>query len=69
MEAKNTATKFRPNCQISGPHCEQCGSTYPEDIDTGDGYSACCNEIVTSQHTCRDHHGEEQHYAIHGEFA
>jgi hypothetical protein len=26
--------------------CSDCGSTDPEDVDTLDGYSACCNEPV-----------------------
>lgn len=31
----------------TGPHCEQCGSTDPEDLNEGDqGYSACCNECI-----------------------
>jgi hypothetical protein len=35
-------------CTINETHCENCGSTDYEDLNTGDqGYSACCNEIVT----------------------
>lgn len=34
---------------ITGPHCESCGSTDPENIsnlvDT-EGYTRCCNEPV-----------------------
>ena len=47
-------------CEVTGTHCEQCGSTDYEDTHLGDqGYSACCNELVVSgADDCRDHHGE-----------
>lgn len=32
--------------EISGDHCESCGSTSPEDLTTGDGYTSCCNELI-----------------------
>lgn len=36
---------------LPGAHCELCGNTDPDDLDTGhisslQGYSACCNEGV-----------------------
>ena len=32
---------------INEPHCQQCGRTDYESLETGDqGYTACCNEIV-----------------------
>jgi len=45
---------------IDENHCKSCGSTEPEDIDTGtdpefQGYSRCCNEPVVwncSQDVC-----------------
>ena len=44
-------------CRIRGEHCESCGSTDYEDLHCGDqGYTACCNELVTSQAGCRGHH-------------
>jgi hypothetical protein len=48
---------YRTGCTITGTHCENCGATDYESINLGDqGYSACCNEIVTNQHDCRNHH-------------
>ena len=49
-------------CKIAKDHCESCGSTDPEDVGwsalaENDGYSACCNELVTDSRGCRDHHG------------
>ncbi len=45
-------------CKIASQHCEQCGSTDREDLTTGDqGYTACCNERVTSQADCDNFHG------------
>jgi len=37
--------------RITKAHCQQCGSTDPENVETWNdpefqGYSACCNEIV-----------------------
>lgn len=48
-------------CTINETHCENCGSTDVEDLTTGDqGYSACCNEIVTwNASSCRNHHAEQ----------
>lgn len=38
---------------IEGSHCESCGSTDLEDLETGDqGYTACCNEPVA--YDCND---------------
>jgi len=31
-------------------HCENCGSTDPEDLRGGHGYTSCCNELVCSGH-------------------
>lgn len=49
-------------CTTSQVHCENCGSTDPEDVsnlvDT-DGYTRCCNEIATTSHDCRGHHLED----------
>lgn len=38
--------------KIEGPHCQQCGSTDPEDVNPfgNDGYSLCCNERIV--YTC-----------------
>lgn len=47
-------------CTITAPHCELCGSTDPEDVPRGGGYSACCNELVKTSDTCRDHHGDDE---------
>lgn len=59
-----TNTNYRPNCTINARHCENCGSTSIEDLDYGDqGYTACCNELVTDQRSCRDHHGEADFFA------
>jgi len=34
-------------CDIQVAHCQNCGSTDYEDLNTGDqGYTACCNEPV-----------------------
>lgn len=32
--------------QIAGPHCSSCGSTDPEDLRGGDGYTSCCNKSI-----------------------
>jgi hypothetical protein len=49
-------------CDIKQAHCENCGSTYPEDIDDlmdTQGYTRCCNELVAySASSCRAHHLE-----------
>ena len=49
-------------CTINAEHCEHCGSTDPEDTDrfANEGYSVCCNELLTDRAGCRDHHGEFQ---------
>lgn len=65
--------------QINGSHCQQCGSTDYEDIySEGDGYSACCNEIVMLEcdlhfcsHGCRypetpDGYFEDVDCLVHG---
>jgi hypothetical protein len=60
----NTTTRNNgPRCDIDELHCENCGSTAPEDVaflnDT-DGYTRCCNECTSSgPTTCRAHHVEE----------
>lgn len=42
---KNTANLSAS--RIAGTHCENCGSTDREDLETGDqGYTACCNELA-----------------------
>jgi hypothetical protein len=46
------------DCTTNQDHCENCGSVNSEDIATGDGYTSCCNELVTSRRDCRDHHGQ-----------
>lgn len=43
-------------CTIQGTHCENCGSTDWEDVEGGEGYSHCCNEVVVNQDCCRGHH-------------
>ena len=56
----NTMPTINPT-EIRDRHCQQCGSTDYESLETGDqGYSACCNEIVMSEcdlrfcsHGCR----------------
>jgi len=45
-------------------HCENCGSTSPEDVGPaalreGDGYTACCNECTATAGDCRGHHLED----------
>lgn len=51
-------------CQINQPHCENCGATDYESLHTGDqGYTACCNELISQGPSdCRDHHGEHARY-------
>jgi hypothetical protein len=51
---------MRTTCTVKGQHCENCGSTDYEDLFCGDqGYTACCNELVSySAAECRNHHGE-----------
>lgn len=45
-------------CSVRGTHCEQCGRTDWDATNGGDqGYSGCCNEIVTDAFYCRNHHG------------
>ncbi len=59
-------TQTRKPTPISQPHCQQCGSTDYEDVNTHDdpdlqGYSACCNEIVIWGGACREgvcYHGD-----------
>jgi len=45
-----------PNCTVKGSHCEQCGGR-DESSEFNQGYSSCCNELITDQLGCRDHHG------------
>lgn len=46
-------------CQINQRHCENCGSTDPEDLQGEDGYTSCCNECESfGPADCRNHHGE-----------
>jgi hypothetical protein len=56
--ATNGGTEM--GCQIKERHCENCGSTDYEDLETGDqGYTACCNELIAwSSDSCLNHHGE-----------
>ena len=63
-QVANNAMKSRMDrnttgCTINATHCENCGSTDYESINCGDqGYSACCNELVSWSSTeCRNHHG------------
>jgi len=43
-------------CTIRESHCQGCGSTDREDLETGDqGYSACCNEPVEFRPCGREH--------------
>lgn len=53
---ENHGPQYR-DCRITGPHCSLCGSVDLEDIEYGadEGYSACCNEPVTSG-PCGDQH-------------
>ena len=58
MAAGWTIPANTSGCTIQGLHCESCGSTDYDDLENGDqGYSACCNEIVSTTHDCRNHHG------------
>ena len=42
---------------IRESHCENCGSTDPQDLDGDEGYTGCCNELVAdSPEDCRNHH-------------
>lgn len=35
---------------VEGRHCQQCGTTDYESLETGDqGYTACCNELVMTE--------------------
>ena len=46
-------------CNIEARHCENCGSTDPEDVSPqvcDNGYTACCNECVAYSDDCRGHH-------------
>lgn len=44
------------DCDIKMDHCENCGSTDPEDLDGDDGYSACCNEGIVNNKECNGNH-------------
>lgn len=53
--------------KIKGPHCQECGSTRPEDLDGPDGYTTCCNERTVwtcdpydCYHDENDHHSDEE---------
>lgn len=47
------------SCSVTIKHCENCGSTDPEDVQALDGYTGCCNELVAFGATdCRNFHGE-----------
>lgn len=52
------------HCVIRGTHCESCGSSDPEDVgfeaaQSNDGYSTCCNEIISyGPQGCRNHHAD-----------
>lgn len=44
-------------CTTVPSHCTGCGSTDHEDLTTGDqGYSACCNEPVSTGPGCGYEH-------------
>jgi hypothetical protein len=47
-------------CKIATAHCENCGSTAPENIDNlfdTQGYTRCCNELVAiTAAACRCFH-------------
>jgi len=44
-------------CTVKEDHCENCGSTDPEDLATEDGYTGCCNELIAyGAADCRGHH-------------
>jgi len=49
-------------CTITETHCEQCGSTDFDDIvvDADDSYSGCCNELITDNYECRNHHARQE---------
>jgi len=48
-------------CNINQPHCENCGSTDPADLQGEDGYTDCCNECQSlDSRDCRNHHCEEE---------
>ncbi len=49
----------KTTCTIPTTHCENCGSTDPEDIQTSDGYTVCCNELLGYPGSCRNHHAED----------
>ena len=51
----------RQGCTIAQAHCEACGSTLNEDLDSDDGYTLCCNELTSSgRGDCRNHHGDSR---------
>jgi len=49
-------------CSTAPLHCENCGSTDPEDVDPFNpelqGYTGCCNELMATSTDCRGHHLE-----------
>jgi hypothetical protein len=47
-------------CTETLTHCENCGSTDPEDLHGEDGYTDCCNELKATSHDCRGHHLEDE---------
>ena len=53
-DAAQAAAEAQP-CNVSGSHCEQCGSAAEGSADN-DGYSSCCNELITWGGDCRNHH-------------
>ena len=53
--------KASRSCTIAQAHCEACGSTLNEDLDSDDGYTLCCNELTSSgRNDCRNHHGDSR---------
>jgi hypothetical protein len=45
------------SCKTAASHCENCGST--NDLDGDQGYTACCNELVTDGRSCNGGHEHE----------
>jgi hypothetical protein len=47
-------------CTTNQLHCENCGSSDPENVDPFNddlgGYTGCCNELMTDQRGCKGHH-------------
>lgn len=55
-QVRDELSRHGEACGADQPHCESCGNTDSDDLDTGadpayQGYTRCCNELVCHDDT------------------